>query len=63
MKTQKFYTVSTKIFKTKKEAEKQLLKWDQEEGLQEGSIIFEVTKMWKPEVRKVVRFSSYKHKL
>lgn len=57
--TKKFYTISTMIFKTRKEAEAKLLEFENAHGLRTGSKIFEVTKVYQPTVKKVVQLTEF----
>lgn len=53
-KPKKLYTVSTKIFHTLAEAEAQIQKWDKQEGLNQGTMIFECTgKVYRPKLKLV----------
>lgn len=53
MSKQKFYTVSTRIFTSLREAEDMITKWNECEGLQQGSKVFEVIKVYSPRLKLV----------
>jgi len=51
----KLYTVSTKIFKSLKEAEDQCNRWNKNGGLREGSMIFEISTAYDLKIKAVKR--------
>jgi len=61
MRKRKRYTVSTYVFKSLKEAEKQIQKWSKEGGLNKASVVFEVSAMYRPTI-KLVKVKDYTEK-
>jgi hypothetical protein len=63
MPKQRFFTVSTRIFTSLKEAQEQMARWEENEGLQQGSLVFEVIAAYKPALNLVKDNSVFTKKL
>lgn len=56
----KYYTISTMIFKSKAEAEAQILEFEKEGGMRKGTKIIEVAKVFDVSVEKVAKTKEIK---
>ncbi|MEM5811014.1 MAG: hypothetical protein QXP66_03880 [Candidatus Aenigmatarchaeota archaeon] len=50
-KKQSLYTISTRIFTSLEEAEKQLNEWYENDTLNKESMVFEIKKVYKPKIK------------
>lgn len=62
MKAQKYYTISTQLFKTKEGAKRKLLEYAKLNNYRDGSMVMEVTATFDVEVVEVIKLKKSKRK-